>query len=621
MRQLFRTGFVLVLFATIALGQQATQKEWKIFQKGIQDYKTGEFDKAKQNFELVITRLGTKSHLLTANYLMLAKTLYKMGRFQESIKICNQFLQKFRNSKYVDDVRFVLANNYYRLGRVQTATQLWLKLAEGAQDKRLQKKAFDLAKNALRYVLDEQSLSFLEQQTNSDFQKKFIQYIKAERYYEARNPQAALTILEEYRKLPGKVEAIDDLADNLYDFLKTKQTNKIRIAALLPTSGLNREIGQAILDGAQLAMAEFNHINEINVQLIPFDYQGKLELALQKMKEIGNDPSIMAVFGPLENDVAAACAVIADYEGIPLITPTASGRYLRKISNNVVQLAVPVDVMASKLARFVVDSLQFRRVATMAPIDDYFVDFTNTFTEYLKDNFIEIPAQQWYYPDESDLTDHFKAIKRIGLKLAFQDSVMRADSTVTLAQIDSLYRLYTREKREQLLQSTNRVKVDSADIPVKSIDALLLPVYQEDIPKIASQYAYWNIQAQILGNDDWYNLDALNKNKSYLNGLLFITDRFLNQESWDYRNFVNKFRTSFHRTPGRFEFLGYDNFNFVLNAITTSTENPTRNNFLRVIKSAPDFEGILRRFHVGEKRYNNATRILKYVYGQLLPLN
>ncbi|HHE54540.1 MAG TPA: hypothetical protein ENL21_02075, partial [Caldithrix abyssi] len=68
MRQLFRTGIVFVLFATIVFGQQATQKEWKIFQKGIQDYKTGEFDKAKQNFELVITRLGTKSHLLTANY-------------------------------------------------------------------------------------------------------------------------------------------------------------------------------------------------------------------------------------------------------------------------------------------------------------------------------------------------------------------------------------------------------------------------------------------------------------------------------------------------------------------------------------------------------------------------
>ena len=621
MKQAFRIGVLILLFTAIGFGQQATQKEWKIFQRGIQDYKTGEYERARKNFELVITRLGTKSHLLTANYLMLAKTLYKMKKYEASIKICNQFLKKFPASQYVDDMEFVLANNYYRLGRAQTAALLWLKLAEKAKDNRLKKKAFDLAKNALRYALDEQSLTYLEQQISSNYQKKFIQYIKAERFYEARNPQAAISILEQYRALPGKFAELDEMANNLYDFLKSKQTNKIRIAALLPLSGLNHEIGQAILDGAQLAMAEFNHIHEVNVQLIPFDYQGKLELALQKMKEIGNDPSLMAVFGPLENDVTAACAVIADYEGIPLISPTASGRYLRKISGNVVQLAVPVDVMASKLARFVVDSLQLHRVATLAPIDDYFVDFTNTFTDYLKNNFVEIPIQQWYYPDETDLTNHFRAIKRIGLKLAFQDSVLQADSTVTLAQIDSLYRIYTREKREQILQSTNRVKIDSADIPINSIDGILLPVFQEDIPKIASQYAYWNIQAQILGNSDWYDLDALNKNKSYLNGLLFITDRFLNRESWDYRSFVNKFRTSFHRTPERFEFLGYDNFNFVLNAIGTSEENPTRNNFLEIIKSAPDFEGILKRFHIGEKRYNNATRVLKYVYGQLLPLN
>ncbi len=621
MKQMVRIVILIFTFSIWGLAQHASQKEWRIFQRGVQDYKTGEYERAEKNFELVIQRLGNKSHLLTANYLMLAKTLYKMKKYQKSIQICNQFLQKFPQSRYVDNIQFVLASNYFRLGRLQTATQLWLELSEKAADKRLRDKSFELAKNALRYALDEQDLSYLEQQAKSKFQKKFIQYIKAERFYEARNPQAALSVLEKYRALPGNYPRLDELANNLYDFLKNKQTNKIRIAVLLPLSGVNHEIGQAILDGAQLAMSEFNHIHEQNVQLVTFDYQGKLELALQKMKEISNDPSILAVFGPLENEVTAACAVIADYENVLLISPTASGRYLRKISNNVVQLAVPVDIMAGSLARFVVDSLNLKRVATLAPVDQYFLDFTQTFKEYLEKNFIQIPIQQWYYPDETDLTKHFKAIKRVGLKLAFQDSLMQADSTVTISMIDSLYALYQKQKREELFNSTNRVKIDSADIPVTSIDGILLPVYQEDIPKIASQYAYWNIHAQILGNSGWYDIEMLNKNKSYLNGLLFVTDRFLNKESWDYRNFVNKFRTSFKRTPGNYEALGYDNLNFILNAITVNEQNPTRSNFLQLIKNAPDFEGILRRFRVGEKRYNNATRILKYVYGQLLPLN
>ncbi len=611
-----------ILLSGMVFGQQrASQKEWKIFQQGVQDYKTGEYENARKNFSLVIKRLGPKSRLLTANYLMLAKTLYKMGRFQESLDICKQFLNNFPQSSYRDDIQFLMAENYYRMQRVQTAVQLWLGLAEKAQDQRLRKKALKLVKDALRYTLDDQDVKFLASQAKSQFQKKLIKYTIAERFYEGRNPQAALAVLEEYRSLPGQAPEIDRLANNLYDFLKSKETNTLRIAALLPLSGPNQEVGNAVLKGAQLALTEFNHINRMNIQLIPYDYKSKLETALSLMKEISRDPSIACVFGPLENDITAGCSIIADYEGITLITPTASGKDLRRLSHNVVQLAVPVDVLAIKLARFVVDSLDMRRVVTLSPLDDYFLDFTNTFTNYLKENFIEVPMQRWYYPEEGNLTEHFRILKRLGLKLTFQDSIMAADTTVQLSQIDSLYAEYKKAKIEAWMNSNKRVKIDSADIPVHSIDGILLPIYREDIAKIASQYAYWNIQAQILGNGDWYDIEALNRNKNYINGLLFISDRFINTESWDYRQFINKYRQMFQTTPGEYALLGYDNFNFVLQVIASNAERPTRSHFLEMIKSAPRYEGILRRFNIGEKRYNNAARVLKYVYGQIIPLN
>ncbi len=621
MKRLTKLTFLILLIASTTIAQTALQKEWKIFQQGIQDYKTGEYDRAYKNFSLVISRLGTKSHLLTANYLMLAKTLYKMEQYQKSLEICNQFLKKFPQSSYIDDIRFLQANNYYRLNRIQTASKLWLDLAENAKDPRLRKKALDLARDALRYALDAQGLAHIEQQAATPFQKKLIKYIKAERFYEMRNTAAAIKTLEEYKTIPGHFRELDEKANNLYDFLKNKEHNVVRFAALLPLSGSNAQIGKAILDGAQMALTEFNHLNQMNIQLIPFDYQGRLEVALQKMKEIVRDPSIAAVFGPLENDVTAACAVVADYEKIPLISPTASGKNLRRLSEYTVQLAVPVDIMASKLARFVTDSLNVHRVATLSPIDDYFLDFTNTFVSYLKDNFIDIVAQRWYYPGDNNLTEHFKAIKRIGLKLAFQDSIMAADSTVQLDQIDALYKEYQKEQREKLLHSTNRVKIDSADIPVKSIDAILLPIYKEDIDIVASQFAYSNIQAQVLGNSDWYDLNHLKRNKNYINGLIFISDNFLDKNNWDYRQFLNKFRMTFHRTPEKYDLLGFDNFNFILQAVANSNEKPERSNFLQIIKSQPKYEGILRRFNIGDKRYNNATRVLKYVYGQLLPLD
>lgn len=621
MKRLIRLTVFFLLIVSASLAQTALQQEWKIFQQGIQDYKTGEYDRAYKNFSLVISRLGNNSHLLTANYLMLAKTLYKMKQYQKSLEICNQFLKKFPKSSYVDDIQFLQADDYYRLNRIQTASKLWLNLAGNAKDPRLREKTLTLAKDALRYALDAQGLSHIEQQATTPFQKKVIKYIKAERFYEIRNTAAAIKTLEEYNAIPGHFAELDEKANNLYNFLKNKEHNVVRFAALLPLSGSNEQIGKDILDGAKMALAEFNHLNQMNIQLIPFDYQGHLEVALQKMKEIVRDPSIIAVFGPLENDVTAACAVVADYEKIPLISPTASGKNLRRLSDYTVQLAVPVDIMASKLARFVSDSLNVHRVATLSPIDDYFLDFTNTFVNYLKDNFIDIVAQRWYYPGDNNLTEHFKALKRIGLKLAFQDSIMAADSTVQLDQIDALYQEYQKKQRTKLLHSTNRVKIDSADIPVKSIDAILLPIYPEDIDIVASQFAYSNIQAQVLGNGDWYDLNRLKRNKNYINGLIFISDNFLDKNNWDYRQFLNKFRMTFHRTPEKYELLGFDNFNFVLQAVGNSNQKPERSNFLQIIKAQPKYEGILRRFNIGDKRYNNATRVLKYVYGQLLPLN
>ena len=77
---------------------------------------------------------------------------------------------------------------------------------------------------------------------------------------------------------------------------------------------------------------------------------------------------------------------------------------------------------------------------------------------------------------------------------------------------------------------------------------------------------------------------------------------------------------TYHRTPEKYELLGYDNFNFILQAVANGNRKPERSNFLPIIKEQPRYEGILRRFNIGDKRYNNAARILKYYYGQLLPL-
>ena len=610
---------VLLLAVTYSLmGQNAPDREWVIFNRGVQDYRNKQYAKAAENFETVIARLKT-SRLITANYYMLAKTLYKQKKYQASLDTCSRFKAKFSESRFIDDIHFLEASIYYRLRRYQTAAKTWLYSAEKSPDRRLREKSFDLGDKVLRHRLDLQDLINLKNDNGSGLARQAALYHLAERYYSRGSHSAALASLDDMTSGLHSNPILEQKARRLRNFLNKNKKKLIRIAALLPLSGPNSDIGNSLLYGIRLAVDDFNQQRGALVEAVPYNYESSLVTAVQKLKEISADGSICAVFGPLENDVATACAAVAGYEDIPLITPTATESELCRLSPSTVQLSIPLDITARKLARFARDTLNLKRFASISPNDDYFVRLTKSFIEHIKEGGGEIISEQWYSAEDQNVTNYMRRIKRAGLKQTFADSVMQSDSTVRADQIDSIYAEYIEVKREYLKETNT--KLDSADIPVKSIDAVFAPIYKEDISLIASQFAYWNIQTQMLGNGDWYDKQILKKNKSYINNLIFFSDGYLNEESWDYKKFSNSFWTAFKKHPKKFELIGYDCFNFVLTAIDgKSADEVDRSIFLDLVKQAPAYNGIYRSFNVGSKRYNNSLRLQKYTYGQIIPL-
>ena len=166
-----------------------------------------------------------------------------------------------------------------------------------------------------------------------------------------------------------------------------------------------------------------------------------------------------------------------------------------------------------------------------------------------------------------------------------------------------------------------KVNIDSADIPVSSIDGIFIPIFKEDLELIAPQIAYSNIQAQYLGNKDWYNDEQLKNNKNYVNGIIFSSDGYLNEESWDYRQFRNAFRTKYKKTPTLYAIIGYDSFKYILQAYDSATPDMNRNQFLLNLKTLNTYNGIYRKIDLNKERVNQSVQLLKYNYGQIIPLN
>ncbi len=607
--------FLLFLLITGSAAQNASQREWKIFRKGVSEYQNGNYDLALQSFSLMLNKLPN-SALTTANFLMLAKTNYKAGNFTVSLEQCQAFLNRFPRSAYRDDILLLTGNNYYRLNRMDAALKQWLVTVRESTDPEIRNKAWRLALDVARYKINRFTLEQMEQNNSDGFVRPALSLLVAEKLWHDGKKKAAREKLTQARARTA-TPPLSAYAERLGNLFSGKTVNEWHVALLLPLSGENAELGKDFKQGVELAVGKYNKLHGKPIVLKTFDYKGQLIPALQRMREIADDPNILFVFGPLENDITAACATMANYEGLTLVSPTATEAAITQISANSILLSPTLETQSRILASFAVDSLKLNRFAALTPLDDYFLRLEGNFKNTLLENGADMAAEEWYIPGDQSFKKQFKILKRIGLKLSFADSVLLEQPMLTQHEIDSSYRAWQKDIREKMKET--KTKIDSVDLEVTAFDGLFLPVYREDIGLMASQFAFANIKTQLLGNSDWYDLRELKKNRNYINGLIFASDGYLNENDWNYRQFRNSFRDRFKSTPSRYALIAYDSFSYI-SAIFSDDGNLTRTEIRPAIVGLPDTQGLFRKFAIDQTRTNRAVNILKYMYDQLIPL-
>lgn len=610
--------YLALIFCLIQLsiGQDSAQREYSLLLNNIELYKQGRYKKAEQGFILVINRLPNSRYIST-NYLMLIKCKYKLSDYENAIDLGKEYLDTFPNSSYCDDVLFVIANSYYKLDRYETAIKTWLNAISKSKDDRLKEKTGFLVTKTLRYNLDEKAYYRLQNEINIIDGQMLIKIAMAENDLKNGMVLSASKILTNaLSKHPGSY--FDKRAKGLLNTGEIQSSDIIRFALLIPLSGENKDIGNAIKEGVEYALQEFEKQNKLNIQLIIKDYGQEITKALRYYKELAQNKSVLAVLGPIENDISAACAALSEYEGLSILSPTATDPELTSLTDYFYQLNSTIDLCAEKLAKYALDSLKITRFATLSPLDNHFLRMVDKFVETIEISGGEVIDQEWYYSGDQDFSKQFMNLKRKGLKLSFSDSLMQIKPDLTINQIDSLYATYIAAKRETFKQ--NETKIDSADIPVNSIEGIFIPIFKEDLSFIAPQIAYSNIQSQYFGNGDWYDIEQLKKNKNYINGIIFVSDGFLNEESWDYRRFRNDYRNMIKKTPSIYNMIGYDSFNYMLKAIPTDNTVVTRNTYITHLKSIARYNGIYRNISLNQENYNTNLQLIKYNFGQLIPL-
>jgi len=218
---------------------------------------------------------------------------------------------------------------------------------------------------------------------------------------------------------------------------------EVRAALLLPLSGSQAAIGQALSNAAQLALFE---IADAKFNLIPLDTKGTAEgaaAAAQAAMAQGAD----IVLGPVFSYEVKAAAPVIREQAIPLLAYTTD----RSVAGTGIYALgfLPGPQVARVLAHAREQGL--RRIGVLARSDDYGRAVADAAREAVAIQGLELVAVDYYDPAATDFTQvvkRFSARRGVtpkGVPGSAYDAVLLPDDGVRLRNIASLLSYYMSE--------------------------------------------------------------------------------------------------------------------------------------------------------------------------------
>ena len=289
-------------------------------------------------------------------------------------------------------------------------------------------------------------------------------------------------------------------------------------------------------------------------------------------------------------------AVAGSWLNVPVFILNDDTPDLWKISDNIWQLHPDQRIMGTAMGEYAVKGMGLQRFITMAPLNDSKLHFAEGFVNEIKELGADIAGQEWFYSKAEELGRNFQALRRIGFRIAFDDSLNRLIETDSLffeiekefsipdslrIPVDSLYFTVdslSREIMDELwldhvkahkeLARFQRVEVDSNDIPLYCFDGFVFPLDEDETDMYINQFAFYNLKTEMFSLADAFKPRSLEKHRNHLKNLKVVDWSNRNRNNDAFYLMSDKYYAKYNRPPENEEVLGYDTMNFILNMLT-----------------------------------------------------
>ena len=340
------------------------------------------------------------------------------------------------------------------------------------------------------------------------------------------------------------------------------------IGLLLPLSGAGnqRQVGRELMQGVQLANEEAGELFHLTVEDTGIDY-GSLPIvpsasetqlvSFKAAKRLAANAGVCAIIGPLFSDATVAAAAMADAAGVPLIAPLAQQRGLDLVGPGVFQLNSTPETQARALAEQAILNLGLYPFAVVAPLSDYGYSFEREFTRMAQSYGANVMHVDWYVPRETkDFKRVFQGVRKAGFSLMELRARSSEEWWLEEGEMPEL--------PEELVEGL----VYTPELFIDAFDGVVVVVEDfADAKVIAPQLQFHRLQAQLLGNDNWYEPVAIREmqvhERRYLEGAVFVSS--FDRRTDAARRFTSAYRRRFGVDPGLAAY-GYDAARLVIEA-------------------------------------------------------
>ena len=606
----WKTALLLAILA--AHPGMAQLNDNQLFMKGVDYYKQKQYADAQRTFFTALKN-NPDSRLQTSIKLMLAKSYYKLGEYSSANLVINDFLERYESSVYIDDIYYLKGNINFKQEEYSKAVENWLWIIYNGKDNRLMRKSGDYIFHTMALYLSQDELSALNQKYPDDVFNGLIEVVTAKKLMDSGKQEQGELHLERF---------LDNYpyhfyAEQVSEILRGRRGSRITSnSILILKSGESpaKEISDAIAKGffyAAYEMAQRDRQRALVIDTLTVE-TNLLSMLHSTMDYMGHKKPL-AVVGPLSDDGNTALGLLSRYEYFPFVSPFSSQNGLAELSPYVFQINPDAEIKGRFLAEYAIHEMGLKTFATLAPADAYGISIIKGFKEVLLENEAELVEEQWYYEDTQDFSRQFKTIRKQGFYITFRDSVLSVDSTLVDTTLQKQFREYM---TETLFSNEGRREIDSTQVPSAGIDALFIATYPDYIPFMAPQFAFQNIQTQLLGNEGWNDKEVLMQQQVYLDGLIYISAGYIDPESWNLKAFQSRFRQQMQETAEIYHLLGYDIGKWMISHYQPGI---SRGAFRDRLANTDLYQGVLENLQFSIKpRVNSQLNIIKFYRGQIL---